>query len=65
MRATHVNLVDLVESPRTRQPVEHFKTVKDLSDYSIYEHKIFPKEEAYNGGLLALLLREILAARSR
>jgi hypothetical protein len=64
MRVTHVNLVDLVESPRTRQPVEHFKTVQDLSQYSVYEDKIFPKEEAYNGGLLALLLREILGARS-
>ncbi|KAG6981481.1 hypothetical protein FocnCong_v008303 [Fusarium oxysporum f. sp. conglutinans] len=64
MRVTHVNLVDLVESPRTRQPVEHFKTVQDLSQYSVYEVKIFPKEEAYNGGLLALLLREILGARS-
>ncbi|KAM0073300.1 hypothetical protein ACKRZS_014165 [Fusarium odoratissimum] len=46
MRVTHVNLVDLVESPRTRQPVEHFKTVQDLSHYSVYEDKIFPKEEA-------------------
>ncbi|EXL61401.1 hypothetical protein FOCG_00527 [Fusarium oxysporum f. sp. radicis-lycopersici 26381] len=64
MRVTHVNLVDLVESPRTRQPVEHFKTVQDLSQYSVYEDKIFPKEEAYNGGLLALLLREILGVRS-
>ncbi|TGO80860.1 hypothetical protein BPOR_1611g00020 [Botrytis porri] len=56
---THVNLVDLVETPRTGNPVEIFADLKDLREYTIKNEKFFPKEDAYAGGLLKFLLREI------
>ncbi|KAF5861157.1 hypothetical protein ETB97_000531 [Aspergillus alliaceus] len=56
---THVNLVDLLESIRAGSPVEAFSTLEDLRAYTIENGKYFPKEEAYEGGLLRFLLREI------
>ncbi|KAF8890253.1 WD40-repeat-containing domain protein [Gymnopilus junonius] len=52
---THVNLVDLVSSGS----VIKFATVDELSAYSFAEKKIFPKKDAYAGGLLKELLRYI------
>ncbi|KAE8148528.1 hypothetical protein BDV25DRAFT_141721 [Aspergillus avenaceus] len=56
---THVNLVDLLQSIRAGSPVEAFSTLEDLRAYTIENRKYFPKEEAYEGGLLRFLLREI------
>jgi len=58
--STHVNLVDLVDAPRTGQPVPVFKSEFELSDYTIDSEKFFPRANAYAGGLLRLLLRHIL-----
>ncbi|KAL2827981.1 hypothetical protein BDW59DRAFT_159939 [Aspergillus cavernicola] len=57
---THVNLVDLLESVRNGSPVETFSTLEELRKYTVNEGRYFPKEEAYEGGLLRYLLREIL-----
>ncbi|CCT66235.1 uncharacterized protein FFB20_01790 [Fusarium fujikuroi] len=89
MRPTRVNLVDMLQSSRTGEPVQRFETLRGLSVYSysggeilddgdvfpehkdlhkdedfykkkrIRDDKIFPKEEAYAGGLLKMMLREI------
>ncbi|KZP03919.1 hypothetical protein FIBSPDRAFT_844491 [Athelia psychrophila] len=53
---THVNLVDLVDNGR----FEIFKSLEDLRVYTIDERKFFPLDDAYAGGLLKFLLREIL-----
>jgi hypothetical protein len=55
-----VNLVDLVDTPRTSTKVRIFKSLKELQDYTIKNRKYFPKEDAYAGGLLRFLLREII-----
>lgn len=55
-----MNLVDLVDTPRTGAPVQVFPSLKKLQDYTITHGKYFPKEDAYAGGLLRFLLREIL-----
>ena len=60
VRQTHVNLVDLVDTPRTGEAVKVFPNLKKLQDYTIKNEKYFPKEDAYAGGLLRFLLREIL-----
>ncbi|KAB8213266.1 hypothetical protein BDV33DRAFT_210382 [Aspergillus novoparasiticus] len=56
---TYVNLVDLLQSIRAGSPVEAFSTLEDLRAYTIENGRYFPKEEAYEGGLLRFLLREI------
>lgn len=55
-----MNLVDLVDTPRTGAPVEVFPNLQGLRVYTIYTEKFFPKEDAYAGGLLKFLLRQIL-----
>jgi hypothetical protein len=55
-----VNLVDLVDTPRTGAAVKVFPTLEKLQNYTIEHRKYFPKEDAYAGGLLRFLLREIL-----
>ncbi|OAP63864.1 hypothetical protein AYL99_03091 [Fonsecaea erecta] len=59
VRRTHVNLVDLVDAPRTGARVEVFTNLEELQKYTIDTGKYFPKEDAYAGGLLKFLLREI------
>jgi hypothetical protein len=59
VRQTHVNLIDLVDTPRTGNEVRVFGSLKKLQDYTIANKKYFPKEDAYAGGLLRFLLREI------
>ncbi|KAJ4268697.1 hypothetical protein NW762_002764 [Fusarium torreyae] len=59
MRVTRVNLVDMTEAPRTGIPVQRFKTLDLLREYSYKEDKIFPKVLAYAGGMLKMLLREL------
>lgn len=60
VRQTHVNLVDLVDTVRTGESVKVFPNLKKLQSYTIKNRKFFPKEDAYAGGLLRFLLREIL-----
>lgn len=58
---THVNLVDLVDSARTGKPVKLFASLGELTAYTLRKpKKFFPKENAYQGGLLRELLREII-----
>jgi hypothetical protein len=64
--AKHVNLVDLVDCRRTGQQVQSFPSEVALSKYTLQRdpdtyqrNKIFPKENAYAGGLLRHLLRNI------
>lgn len=59
---THVNLVDLVDSARTGKPVKLFASLGELTAYTLRgkPKKFFPKENAYQGGLLKELLREII-----
>ncbi|KAG2338289.1 hypothetical protein BDR05DRAFT_893921 [Suillus weaverae] len=58
---THVNLVDLVDSARTGTPVKLFASLRELTAYTLRRpKKFFPKENAYQGGLLKELLREII-----
>lgn len=61
MLATHVNLCDLLDSTGREGGgrVRVFGSVKELREYTLNTRKIFPKEEAYAGGLLKFLLREI------
>ncbi|KAF8879697.1 hypothetical protein BD779DRAFT_1122640 [Infundibulicybe gibba] len=62
VRATHVNLVDLVELPRrdAGEKVQKYSSVQELSDYTKNTGKYFPKENAHAGGVLKFLLRQIL-----
>ncbi|KIM42846.1 hypothetical protein M413DRAFT_10279 [Hebeloma cylindrosporum] len=58
--ATHVNIVDLVEAQTTGKPVQSFSSERELSDYTMEFRKFFPRDNAYAGGLLKFLLRNIL-----
>ncbi|KAI8720985.1 C3H1-type domain-containing protein [Fusarium sp. LHS14.1] len=55
----HVNLVALVQSPRTSEPVEVFKSVQDLRQFTAKTKWIFPLEHDQAGGLLKTLLRKM------
>lgn len=59
---THVNLSDLLDTTRQGTRVHVFASVEELRVYTKKTGRIFPKEEAYAGGLLKYLLREILGA---
>ena len=59
MLDTHVNLSDLLDSVRTGSPVRIFATHAELVNYTRSQGRYFPKEDAYAGGLLKYLLREI------
>ncbi|KAJ1309447.1 hypothetical protein OPQ81_006223 [Rhizoctonia solani] len=63
VESIYVNLIDLVDMPNTGVPVKLFKRERDLSKYTLETEKIFPKEDAYAGGLLRHLLRNIIAPR--
>ncbi|KAG8791085.1 hypothetical protein FRC12_010214 [Ceratobasidium sp. 428] len=59
VKSTFVNLVDLVDTKNTKQPVKHFETERKLSEYTQRTRKFFPLSQAYAGGLLRFLLRDI------
>lgn len=59
VKSTHVNLSDLLDSSRSGGPVHIFDTQAELAAYTLREGRIFSKEEAYAGGVLKYLLREI------
>jgi hypothetical protein len=56
-----VNLVDLVHGSKVE--VRIFRTEKELSEYTIATGKIFPKEDAKDGGVLRALRRHIFNPR--
>ncbi|KAF7967139.1 hypothetical protein HWV62_5006 [Athelia sp. TMB] len=62
VKQTHVNIVDLVDDS-SDSDVKIFKSLDDLRAYTIATQKYFPKENAYAGGVLKFLLREILNPR--
>ncbi|EIW80425.1 hypothetical protein CONPUDRAFT_105427 [Coniophora puteana RWD-64-598 SS2] len=59
IRLTFVNLVDLVDIQRTGKSVQRFNSEVALSTYTKAEEKYFPRENAYQSGLLRYLLRHI------
>jgi len=59
IKETHVNLPDLLDAHRSGATVTLFRTKDELAAYTIGEGRYFPKEEAYAGGVLKFLLREI------
>lgn len=63
VKATHVNIVDLVDTKVTGEPVTVFVSEVDLSEYTISTGKFFPRDNAYAGGLLRYLLRRIINPR--
>ena len=60
MKNIHVNLSDLLDGGRSGAEVQTFDSQKELAAYTISEGRFFPKEQAYAGGVLRYLLREIL-----
>lgn len=65
IRRVHVNICDLVDYPATTIPPPVFFTESALARYSHAFDKIFPKENAYAGGLLKFLLRHIYPPHDR
>ena len=59
MIRTHVNLCDLLDTTRQRSKVQVFASEHDLREYTIRTGRVFPRKEAYAGGLLKFLLGEI------
>ena len=60
MIRTHVNLCDLLDTTRQHTQVQIFASEEDLRKYTLETGKFFPREDAYAGGLLRYLLREII-----
>jgi hypothetical protein len=56
---THVNIVDLIDTQKTGEPVHVFESELALSRYTRAKGKIFPLHDALSGGLLRFLLRRI------
>ncbi|KAG2158682.1 uncharacterized protein EDB93DRAFT_1245913 [Suillus bovinus] len=63
VKATHVNIVDLIDTKVTEEPVTIFSSEVDLSEYTKATGKYFPRDNAYAGGLLRYLLRRIMNPR--
>ncbi|KDQ53377.1 hypothetical protein JAAARDRAFT_197531 [Jaapia argillacea MUCL 33604] len=59
VKATHVNIVDLIDTPNTGDRVGKFPSEFRLSEYTKATGKYFPRDNAYAGGLLRYLLRRI------
>ncbi|KAK0480932.1 hypothetical protein IW261DRAFT_1334956, partial [Armillaria novae-zelandiae] len=60
IKRVFVNICDLVDYPATRVPPPRFPTLDELAEYSRDNGKIYPKQNAYAGGLLQFLLRKLL-----
>lgn len=60
--ATYVNIFDLLAFPISGHP-RIFPTEVALSEYSIKNHKVFPREQVAADSLLSALLRHILRPR--
>ncbi|CAE6411270.1 unnamed protein product [Rhizoctonia solani] len=63
VKSKYVNIVDLVETPYSGEPVEHFKSEAELSAYTKRTGKYFPRDNANAGNLLQYLLRRIIVPR--
>ncbi|KAM0436932.1 hypothetical protein ACHAPT_002645 [Fusarium lateritium] len=59
VRGAHINLVVLVQSPRTCEPVQVFKNIQDLRNFTAETSWTFPCQHNKAGGLLNALLRKI------
>ncbi|RSL57636.1 hypothetical protein CEP51_014217 [Fusarium floridanum] len=59
VRDAYVNLVVLVQSSRTGEPVKVFKSAEDLKEFTAETKWIFPQRHAQAGGLLKMLLRKM------
>ncbi|KAG6830505.1 hypothetical protein H0H92_000346 [Tricholoma furcatifolium] len=59
VKSKYVNLVDLVDLPNSEEPLRLFRTEKELSEYTLGNHKVFPRDNIHAGGLLRHLLRRI------
>ncbi|ETN41739.1 uncharacterized protein HMPREF1541_03676 [Cyphellophora europaea CBS 101466] len=59
VKSIYVNLSDLLDGRRSGTRIRTFDTREELAAYTIREGRIFPKKEAYAGGILRYLLREI------
>ncbi|KDN37428.1 hypothetical protein RSAG8_10163, partial [Rhizoctonia solani AG-8 WAC10335] len=57
--ATYVNIVDLIDTKLTGQPVRHFDSERALAKYTRNHRKFFPRNNVLSGGLLKFLLRRI------
>ncbi|CAE6428061.1 unnamed protein product [Rhizoctonia solani] len=55
----HVNIIDLIDTPVTQDPIIHFKSEEHLSIYTLHTGKKFPRDNVYSGDLLRFLLRKI------
>ncbi|CAE6420172.1 unnamed protein product [Rhizoctonia solani] len=55
----HVNIIDLIDTPVTQQPIVHFKSEEHLSIYTLHTGKKFPRDNVNSGDLLRFLLRQI------
>ncbi|KEP50473.1 hypothetical protein V565_079560 [Rhizoctonia solani 123E] len=55
----HVNIVDLIDTPVTQDPIVHFKDEEHLSVYTRHTGKKFPRDNVHSGDLLRFLLRKI------
>jgi hypothetical protein len=49
----------MLDAERSGRQVEVFATEEELVEYTRETRRYFPKEDAYAGGLLKYLLREI------
>ncbi|CAG8983212.1 hypothetical protein HYALB_00004040 [Hymenoscyphus albidus] len=61
VRSTHVKIVDLIQWGRAGESgkVVIFETVKELSEYSYEENKIYQKDQLGQGAVLRHLLRKL------
>lgn len=66
VRDRHVNIVDLIQWAREREEgrVRIFSTVRELSEYSYEEGKIYRKDQLGQGAVLRYLLRKLAEART-
>ncbi|KAE8447328.1 hypothetical protein EG329_010886 [Mollisiaceae sp. DMI_Dod_QoI] len=66
VRNRHVNIVDLIQWAREREvgQVQIFESVKELSDYSFDEGKIYRKDQLGQGVVLRHLLRHLVKMRT-
>ncbi|KAJ3730639.1 hypothetical protein C8R42DRAFT_568844 [Lentinula raphanica] len=60
IKTIHVNICDLVDHFEDSKP-RQFPSAAILAEYSRTSEKIFPRENAYAGGLLKYLLREFFS----
>ncbi|RSL54154.1 hypothetical protein CEP54_010025 [Fusarium duplospermum] len=59
VRDAYVNLVVLVQGPRTGEPVKVFKSAEDLKEFTTETKWTFPQKHAQAGGLLKMLIRKM------